>query len=190
MPVRPSKHESVRLRPVKNLRLVRSVFASADGRRLYFLDVGAWRVRCSIGKAGLTRAKREGDGKTPIGRFAILGWRFRPLATIRVRPLGPSRMIRLDDGWCDDPASGAYNRQIKLPFRFGHEKLWREDGKYDAVAILNYNMYPKQSEKGSAIFFHLCTSNYEITAGCVAITAADMNRIIPMLSRRASIMVS
>ena len=188
--MRPSKHESVRPKPVKNLRLVRSVFATSEGRRLYFLDVGAWRIRCSIGRGGLTRAKREGDGKTPAGRFAILGWRFRPLMKVRSHPLDPLRMIRADDGWCDDPTSGAYNRPIKLPFRFRHEKLWRDDDKYDAVAILNYNINPRKLGKGSAIFFHICSVKYETTAGCVAITSNDMYRVIQSLSRRATIDVN
>ncbi len=36
-------------------------------------------------------------------------------------------------GWCDDPKSDYYNKQIKLPNKFSHEKLYRKDNIYDII---------------------------------------------------------
>ena len=29
-------------------------------------------------------------------------------------------------GWCDDPKSKQYNKLVKLPFNYGHEKLYKK----------------------------------------------------------------
>ncbi|MFV0279852.1 MAG: L,D-transpeptidase [Rhodoblastus sp.] len=181
--MRPSKITPSNGKPVKIIRLGRSAIPATDGRPIYYLDIGFWRYPCSIGRSGLTRRKREGDGCTPIGRFAILAWRFRSAGAVHARPQAPWRPIHRSDGWCDDPFSGAYNSQIKLPSRSSHEDLWRLDNKYDAVGILNYNIHPRRSAMGSAIFFHLCSAEFEHTAGCIAVTGVSMNKIIPLLSR-------
>lgn len=187
--MKPSKHESVRPKAFRGLRVRISVLTDRHGRPLSFLDVGSWRFRCSVGGNGLTRRKREGDGSSPIGSFAIRGWRMRPGRALGPRPPDRWRIIGSQDGWCDDPASGAYNREIRLPSRLGHEKMWRNDRKYDVVAILDYNIRPRVQGRGSAIFFHLCSEEYEITAGCVAVTAADMRRLLSRLGRSAKIRI-
>ena len=187
--MRPSKHESVRPKPIKTLRLRRSVVAEAGDRPLSYLDAGTWRYRCSIGRSGVTRSKREGDGCTPMGSFALLAWRFRPQGSVRARAATAWRSIRADDGWCDDPRSGAYNRPVKLPCAFGHEDMWRRDGKYDVVGILDYNIRPRKALLGSAIFFHLCSDAFETTAGCVAVTPADMRKLLPRFATRIKILI-
>ncbi|MCB1533176.1 MAG: L,D-transpeptidase family protein [Rhodoblastus sp.] len=182
-----SKHEYVRLKPVGILRVVRTVATASDGRALCFLDTGFWRFRCSLGRSGVTRAKREGDGCTPIGRFEMLEWRLRSEGKVVRRPLGRRRVIRPLDGWCDDPRSGSYNTQIGLPSRLSHENMWRADNKYDVIAILNYNISAKTLGRGSAIFFHLCSNEFEPTAGCVAVPSASMSKLIPLLRQRSRI---
>ena len=137
----------------------------------------------------MTRGKREGDGRSPVGRFAIIGWRLRPLGNMGPRPPDPWRIIRRDDGWCDDPKAGAYNREIRLPSARSHENMWRKDRKYDVVAILDYNFRRRVAGRGSAIFFHLCSPEYEITAGCVAVTAGDMRKLMTHLGKSATIQI-
>ena len=46
-------------------------------------------------------------------------------------------------GWCDDPRSISYNKQIKLPSKFSHEKLYRKDNKYDFIIPIKYNFNKK-----------------------------------------------
>ena len=184
-----SKHQSVRPKPISLLRIVRSAVGGPDGRPLYYLDAGAWRYRCSIGRSGTTRQKREGDGCTPVGRFSILSWRFRPKGAVRSRPVAPWKYLQKNDLWCDDPRSGSYNREIKAPSRFEHERMWRDDKKYDAVGIINYNIRPRMTRLGSAIFFHLCSEEYESTAGCVAVNGKDLNKILPRFTADAVVVV-
>ncbi|MEI2736081.1 MAG: L,D-transpeptidase family protein [Rhodoblastus sp.] len=185
-----SKHQSVRPKPIRNLRVVRSAAGGPDGRPRYCLDVGSWRYRCSIGRSGTTRQKREGDGCTPLGRFSILSWKFRSEGVVRARPAAPWRHIRADDGWCDDSRSGVYNKEIKLPSRRGHERMWRDDRKYDAVGIMDYNIRERKLGFGSAIFFHICGDEFESTAGCVALNARDMQKILPRLAKDATLIIA
>ena len=58
-------------------------------------------------------------------------------------------------GWCDDPKSKQYNKLIKLPFDYSHEKLYKKENIYDIILVLNYNMNPIKKNKGSAIFIHV-----------------------------------
>ena len=186
--MKASKHETVRpklgARKVAKLRVRVAPWVSGHALATAFISVGAMHLPCAIGRAGVTRQKREGDGATPIGRFRILSWRFQPTTPPFHRGNLDARPIRRDDGWCDDPSSGAYNRQIKLPARAGHETLWREDGKYAVIGVLDYNIRPRKRPAGSAIFFHLCDAQFGATAGCVAVRPNDFRKIAPLVSRR------
>ena len=50
---------------------------------------------------------------------------------------------------------------------------------YKYAVVINYNMSPVVSGKGSAIFLHCMTGSY--TAGCVAIPESSMKHIIKQL---------
>ncbi len=185
----PSKHENVRLKPMPVGLLTVRVAPWAVPRHRGILSVGKVSYPCSIGMSGLTRRKKEGDGASPIGVFSVREWRFQPVRPCFPRGRRSSRTIRRDEGWCDDPSFGAYNRQVRLPFKGGHELLWREDGKYRVVGILDYNLSRRKNGAGSAIFFHLCDDGFSSTAGCVAVRASDMRKILPRLSRRVRIKI-
>ena len=94
------------------------------------------------------------------------------------------RPIRRDQGWCDDPASSLYNRPIRMPFRQSHERLWRDDGLYDIVIVLDYNIAPRRKQRGSAIFIHCAREGFAPTEGCIALRRGDLRRLLPRLSRR------
>jgi len=150
--------------------------ASTDG----FLDLGGEKVRCALGRGGLTPAatKREGDGATPVGRW--------PLRRVLYRPdRGPApetslicSAIAKDDGWCDAPGDPAYNRPVKLPYRASAEAMWLEEGIYDLVVVLGHNDDPPAPGMGSAIFLHLAKPGYPPTAGCVAVTREDLETLL------------
>ena len=36
-------------------------------------------------------------------------------------------VINKNMGWCDDPDSKKYNKLIRLPFNYSHEKLFKKD---------------------------------------------------------------
>ncbi len=81
-------------------------------------------------------------------------------------------------GWCDDPKSSHYNKLVKLPFAYKHEKLFKKENIYDIIIILNYNMNPIKKNKGSAIFIHVAKNDFKKTEGCVAIKKRGLIKLI------------
>ncbi len=153
------------------------------------LIAGGAVFRCALGRAGLVRAKREGDDGTPIGTWRILLLLHRPGKLCRAGLRLPTRQIRQSDLWCDDSKSFLYNRPLCGLSRFHSEKLWRRDAHYDVVGVLDYNIRPARRGRGSAIFFHIATQDLAPTEGCVALLAADMARLAPRLSRQVKLVV-
>ena len=150
------------------------------------LTAGSVTIRCSIGRTGASWLKKEGDGRTPKGRFRLLDGYYRPGSFRNQRGFRP---IRPNSGWCDDPRNPNYNQPVKLPIAASHENLWRDDGVYDVILILDYNIYPRIRDRGSAIFFHLARQGFEATEGCVAIPADAMRKLLPRLSRHTVMII-
>lgn len=165
------------------------VRASVLDRRIGRIEAGPAVVRCALGRSGLSRTKREGDGATPVGRFPVLGALFRADRGPRPRLRLPARPHRQADGWCDDPDDRRYNRPVSLPCDASHEKMWREDGVYDVVLDLAYNRGPIRRGRGSAIFLHLARAGFVPTEGCIAVAPAAMRRLAPRIGPRTVIAV-
>ncbi len=91
-------------------------------------------------------------------------------------------------GWCNDIKSKKYNKLIKVNKKIKHEKLFREDYKYDYLIPVNYNSKNTKIGKGSAIFIHL-TKNYIPTAGCIGIKKRDMLILLKLLSKKTRIKI-
>jgi len=140
--------------------------------------LGANRWPCAIGRGGVTGDKCEGDGATPIGCWPFRMVLYRPdrvaapVTALPVAPLAPS------DGWCDDVADPRYNRPVRLPYPGRHERLWREDGLYDVIAVLGHNDAPPVAGRGSAIFMHVAGAGYPPTEGCVALAMDDVLTVL------------
>jgi L,D-peptidoglycan transpeptidase YkuD (ErfK/YbiS/YcfS/YnhG family) len=142
-------------------------------------------LSCALGRAGIRRDKREGDQATPVGDLRLLSGFFRPDRVSRQAWPWPMRPAVPGDGWCDDPGSACYNRQVALPCNASHEKLWRGDRLYDLVVVLDYNFRPRCKYRGSAIFLHCAQSDFAPTKGCVALRFDDLRRLLPRLARKA-----
>ena len=172
-------------RKLKALRVLPRLGARARG----WLIAGPLRVACALGPAGIVRDKREGDGATPAGRFRLLWGYYRP--DRRRPPAGgvPLKPLRRDQGWCEDPASGRYNHPVRLPAADCTDRMRRDDAHYDLVFVLDYNFTRRVKGRGSAIFFHLAHPGLTPTAGCVAISAADMRKLAPRLARGAEMWI-
>ena len=161
---------------------------AAPGAHLGRLRFGDLDFPCALGRSGIVTAKREGDGGTPAGRFALreLRWRadrLAPPATALRR-----RETAKEDGWCDAPSDPAYNRPITLPYAASTETLWREDHLYDIVVPLGYNDDPVVAGAGSAIFLHIAKQEGEsfgATEGCVALRLADMLALLARITPEA-----
>lgn len=141
-----------------------------------------WRgrfFRCAIGRGGVSAAKREGDGATPLARMSFRRLFYRPDIFKRPPETGlPVQALRWADGWCDDPADPNYNRLVMRPYRARHETLWREDRLYDLIVVLGWNDAPAVPERGSAIFMHVAGPTYAATEGCVALALPDLLEVV------------
>ncbi len=146
------------------------------------------RFRASIGRNGLVaaEAKREGDGKSPIGIWPMRNLFFRP---DRVTPKSrlPLREIRPEDGWCDAPAHPDYNRLVAKPFGASHEDMWLESGVYDLVVDLGYNDDPPVAGLGSAIFLHVIRPDFGATAGCLALPRDDLLDVLAEIGAEGAV---
>lgn len=147
----------------------------------HILEADGFAMRCAVGRAGLSAAKREGDGATPVGRWALREGFYRP----DKMPAPETRLrmsaLRPGDGWCDAPGDPNYNRPVRLPYPASHEEMWRKDDLYDVVIVMGYNDAPPVDGLGSAIFLHIARSDYAGTAGCVAVTLDDMMKLLALI---------
>jgi len=132
------------------------------------------KFRCALGKNGVKKKEKEGDNITPKGLFKIVKIYYREDKIKKFKTFIKKIKIKKNMGWCDDPKSHSYNKQIRLPSKFGHEKLYRSDKIYDLIAVLNYNIKPIIKNKGSAIFMHIAKKNYKKTSGCIAMKKENL----------------
>ena len=113
-----------------------------------------------------------------MGVWRIVGMLYRPDKVAPPRAHVPVRPIAPGDGWCDAPGDPNYNRPVDLPYPASHERLWRDDGLYDVVVVLDYNLARRSQGRGSCIFMHIARPGLSPTAGCVALARQDLLRLL------------
>ena len=155
----------------------------------HFLLYKDFKLKCSIGKSGLTNKKKEGDFSTPRGLFKLGTLYYRKDRIKSLKSILPKRVIKKNMGWCNDSSSKKYNKEINFPFVYKAEKLYRKDKKYDIFINIKYNQSPAKKNKGSAIFLHLSNKKYKPTAGCIALIKEDFMKILPLIDIKTKIMV-
>jgi L,D-peptidoglycan transpeptidase YkuD (ErfK/YbiS/YcfS/YnhG family) len=133
---------------------------------------------CAVGRGGVTRDKLEGDGATPAGCWTLRRVLYRPDRVAAPVTALPSAALSPTDGWCDDVGDPLYNQPVTLPTAGRHERLWREDGLYDLLAVLSHNEAPAVAGRGSAIFLHVAAPGYAPTEGCVALALSDLMTLL------------
>ena len=153
------------------------------------LEINEFKFKCCIGKKGLTRYKKEGDKKTPIGKFEIENLYFRkdriekPLTSLKCIE------IKKNMGWCDDISfPKKYNKLIKIEKKIRHEKLKRKDHKYDLLIPIKYNFKKPITGKGSCIFIHL-TEDFKPTDGCIALKEKDFLIMLKLIKKNSKIKI-
>ena len=153
------------------------------------LQIDEFKFRCCIGKKGTTRNKKEGDKKTPKGIFEIENLYFRK---DRIKkPITSLKCIEIKKvmGWCDDARfPNKYNKLIKIKKGINHEKLKREDYKYNLIIPIKYNYKKPIVGRGSCIFIHL-TKNYKPTAGCIALKKNDLLILLKLINKKTKIRI-
>ena len=156
----------------------------------YTLQLDEFKFKCCIGKKGSTINKKEGDKKTPKGIFKIENLYFRK---DRIKkPETSLKCIEIKDnmGWCDDILKpDKYNKLIKTNKFLKHEKLKRNDNKYDLLIPIKYNFKKPVIGKGSCIFIHL-TKDYKPTAGCIALKKKDFLIMLKLVKKNSEIRIS
>lgn len=151
---------------------------AASGQRVWGLRFGGRRFACTIGRGGLTRTKREGDGATPQGCLHITGLLYRPDRIARCALPGWAEPIGPRDLWCDAPTHPDYNHAVRAPFGASHERLSRADPLYDLVLTTDWNWPHAVSSAGSAIFLHRWRRPGYPTEGCIAFAPQDLRWIV------------
>lgn len=142
---------------------------------------------CTIGKTGISKRKKEGDGATPVGTHRIVGMLYRPDRIARPTPwaipIGPR------DLWSDDVTAEDYNMMVRAPYSFSHEALRRADPLYDLVILTNWNWPYAVKGRGSAIFIHQYRRPGYPTEGCVAFSRAHLLDIAKRITHQTRLIV-
>tara|TARA_A100001011_G_scaffold385469_1_gene459519 strand:+ start:1192 stop:1689 length:498 start_codon:yes stop_codon:yes gene_type:complete len=154
-----------------------------------YLTYNKLKVKCAIGKKGIGYKRKEGDLITPLGEFNIKYILYRK-DRVKVSSKLKKKVIKKNMGWCDDPKSNHYNKLVKLPFDYKHEKLYKNENIYDIILVLNYNMNPIKKNQGSAIFIHVAKNNFKRTKGCVAIKKISLIKLIKKINPYTKVKIS
>ena len=79
-----------------------------------------------------------------------------------------------------------YNQPIRLPPDQPGDRLKRDDHLYDLIVELDHNTRPRVAGRGSAVFIHVARPGFAPTAGCVALRADALRRLLAGESGRDS----
>ncbi|MEA2937031.1 MAG: hypothetical protein QOC56_535 [Alphaproteobacteria bacterium] len=165
------------------------VRARPGDRTRGLLLAGRRAIPVVLGRSGIRADKREGDGGTPRGRFRLVRLWWRADRSPRPRTLLPVNRIDREIAWCEDTGDRRYNRPFRRAADEPGDRLWREDHLYDWVVELDHNTSPRVAGRGSAVFLHLARENRSPTAGCVALAAKDLQRLLTRLNANTTILI-
>jgi L,D-peptidoglycan transpeptidase YkuD (ErfK/YbiS/YcfS/YnhG family) len=154
-----------------------------------YLIFNNFKFRCALGRAGIKEKMKEGDLITPKGTYKLIKVFYRADRIKNLKTKLKKIKIKKTIAWCDDPKSIFYNQLITLPAKFHHEKFYRNDHLYDLIIILNYNMNPIISNKGSAIFIHVAKKNYTPTQGCIALKKSHLIKLLINIKKNQRIKI-
>ena len=149
-----------------------------------------YKLKCAVGKRGISIKRKEGDGTSPKGKFALKSVLFRQDREPKIKTKLKKIRIEKNMGWCDDPNSKNYNKLIRFPFKYNAEKLHKKNNVYDIIIVIDYNLNPVIKNKGSAIFIHIAKKNYSPTRGCIAVSKKDMKILLENVNRNSKIIIN
>lgn len=127
--------------------------------------------------------KKEGDGRSPKGAFEL------------IRAYGYQRNLRIKfpyeettpDMICIDDSRSEYYNMIVSEEKIGgdkdtsHEKMIRDDGLYKYAILVGHNTASPEKDAGSCIFLHVWGGGDSFTAGCTAMSEANIMRLLSWL---------
>ncbi len=135
--------------------------------------------------------KREGDGRSPAGVFALSA--AFGFASEKETPGLHFPYVQITEGLecVDDGASQHYNALVDRQ-KLGasdwqsSEKMFLIKHDYGLGVFVEHNTKPRRPDYGSCIFLHIWSSATEPTIGCTAMDGAEMETIIKWLRREAA----
>ena len=161
-------------------------------------DADAWRqvgepVPVVVGRTGVAwddsqpaslpgePTKREGDGRSPAGAFALdtaFGFDIRQIVPwVRL----PYVQLRTTTECVDDPRSAHYNTIVdrtSVPrVDWASSERMREIAQYALGIHVAYNA-PARPSRGSCIFLHIWAGPSSVTAGCTAMTEQALRELM------------
>ena len=156
----------------------------------HFLLYKGYKLKCNVGKSGISSSKKEGDFTTPKGIFklGLLYYRKDRIKSLKCKI--KKKVIKKNMGWCDDTRSNKYNKEINFPFKYKAERLYRKDKIYDVFINIKYNYRPVLKKRGSAIFLHINNGKYKHTKGCISVSKKDFFRILPLIKKDTKISIN
>ena len=130
--------------------------------------------------------KKEGDGKSPAGVFA-LGEAF---GSLRAEEAGithyPYRQMTSSFAGVDDPSSRHYNRIVDSSAVAkdwsSAENMIPANGTYRLACVVKHNWRPFPGY-GSCIFLHIWKGEMVPTSGCAAMAQTHLERVLRWLDR-------
>jgi zinc D-Ala-D-Ala dipeptidase len=160
--------------------------ATTGELRRWERDGKSWRqvgapIAVVVGRSGLRAAadKREGDGASPAGRFALgeaTGYDAAPAGT-RL----PYRIATAALRCVDDKKSVAYNTLAEAPVSgapwASDEKMRRDDELYRYTIFVRHND-ARTPGMGSCIFLHVWRDARSTTVGCTAMALDDLRALL------------
>jgi L,D-peptidoglycan transpeptidase YkuD (ErfK/YbiS/YcfS/YnhG family) len=135
--------------------------------------------------------KREGDGRSPAGIFA--------LGTVHgYAPAAHGRMPYLtatDEQRCvDDPSSRYYNRIVSerdvVADFASAERMKRRDAMYEIAIDVQHNRDPVVPGDGSCIFIHVWAAPNTPVSGCTGLARSDLLALANWLEPDAALLVA
>lgn len=168
----------------KNCTQLVTVVASGNKAQIRFFTLtdGLWEEASElhtsgfVGRNGVSKNKKEGDGCTPEGLYSI-GTGFY----ISKQPETDLELFQItaDTYWVDDPKSAYYNQRVEGTENKdwnSAEKMGSYKTAYKYGFVVDYNTDCVPGD-GSAIFFHVGS---KATAGCIA---TKEKQVLSYLSR-------
>jgi len=136
-----------------------------------------------VGRNGVRKNKREGDGSTPAGTFPIGGKMYGNSPSPGVSY--PYVRLRCGDWWVEDSKSPAYNTFQRIgcgrrpPFKVTTPDLSTSPRAYAHFAVVEYNMHPVVRGRGSGIFLHVQIG--KATSGCISLRRPALIHVLRWL---------
>ena len=134
--------------------------------------------------------KREGDGKSPAGVFALgtaFGYASEPLHGLKIPYLNLTPSIEC----VDDPGSKQYNRivdrSVVAPDWNSSEHMRNAGESYRWGVVVDHNgtvtgdTNAPEPGGGSCVFLHIWHSHDQGTAGCTAMSQIDLESLLTWL---------